>query len=61
MWIFSYYFVQSKGKKTPQDASGTVPTEGKAKPKSCNTYRLEPRTKVRDALVRDKAEAILMV
>nr|XP_030124198.3 dynein light chain Tctex-type protein 2 isoform X2 [Taeniopygia guttata] len=49
----------SKGKKPPQDASGTAPTEGKAKPKSCNTYRLEPRSKVRDALVRDKAEAIL--
>ncbi|XP_039563674.1 dynein light chain Tctex-type protein 2 isoform X2 [Passer montanus] len=49
----------SKGKKTPQDASGTAPTEGKAKPKNRNTYRLEPRTKVQDGLLRDKAQAIL--
>lgn len=61
MWIFSYYFVQSKGKKPPQDASGTAPTEGKAKSKSRNTYRLEPRTKVQDDLLRDKAQAILTV
>ncbi|NXT62377.1 TC1D3 protein, partial [Chaetops frenatus] len=31
-----------------------------AKPISRNTYRLEPRTKVDDRLVRDKAQAILM-
>ncbi|XP_041324952.1 dynein light chain Tctex-type protein 2 [Pyrgilauda ruficollis] len=49
----------SKGKKAPQDASGTAPTEGKAKPKNRNTYRLEPRTKVQDGLLRDKAQAIL--
>ncbi|NXB86515.1 TC1D3 protein, partial [Vidua macroura] len=30
-----------------------------AKPKSHNTYRLEPRTKVQDGLVRDKAQVIL--
>lgn len=52
-------FVQSKGKKAPQDASGTAPTEVKAKPG--NTYRLEPRTKVQDNLLRDKAQAILTV
>lgn len=54
-------FVQSKGKKAPQDASGTAPTEVKAKPRHRNTYRLEPRTKVQDDLVRDKAQAILTV
>ncbi|NXX26820.1 TC1D3 protein, partial [Nicator chloris] len=30
-----------------------------AKPKGRNTYRLEPRTQVQDALLRDKAQAIL--
>ncbi|NWV30174.1 TC1D3 protein, partial [Origma solitaria] len=29
------------------------------KPKCPNTYRLEPREKVQDSLVRDKAQAIL--
>ncbi|NWH95269.1 TC1D3 protein, partial [Aegithalos caudatus] len=32
-----------------------------AKPRCRNTYRLEPRTKVQDGLLRDKAQAILMV
>ncbi|KAM7027915.1 dynein light chain Tctex-type protein 2 [Passerculus sandwichensis] len=45
--------------KKPQDASGSAPTEGKAKSKSRNTYRLEPRTKVQDDLLQDKAQAIL--
>ncbi|KAM7062460.1 PREDICTED: tctex1 domain-containing protein 3 [Sturnus vulgaris] len=49
----------SKGKKTYNDASGTAPTEEQAKPKCRNTYRLEPRTKVQDGLIRDKAQAIL--
>lgn len=56
MWTFFYYFVQSKGRR--QDASGT---EDQAKSKSRNTYRLEPRTKVEDDLLRDKAQAILTV
>ncbi|NXR55377.1 TC1D3 protein, partial [Hippolais icterina] len=30
-----------------------------ARPRGHNTYRLEPRTKVQDGLVRDKAQAIL--
>ncbi|NXI80572.1 TC1D3 protein, partial [Rhipidura dahli] len=30
-----------------------------AKPRCPNTYRLEPRTKVQDRLLRNKAEAIL--
>ncbi|XP_054136515.1 PHD finger protein 10 isoform X3 [Melozone crissalis] len=47
--------------KKPQDASGSAPTEGKAKSKSRNTYRLEPRTKVQDDLLQDKAQAILTV
>lgn len=58
MWTFFYYFVQSKGKKT--QAHYEAPTE-QAKPRCPNTYRLEPRTKVQDCLVRDKAQAILTV
>ncbi|NWZ64075.1 TC1D3 protein, partial [Acrocephalus arundinaceus] len=30
-----------------------------ARPKGRNTYRLEPRTKVQDGSIRDKAQAIL--
>ncbi|XP_056342574.1 dynein light chain Tctex-type protein 2 isoform X2 [Oenanthe melanoleuca] len=53
----------SKGKKAYQDASDPSPTEEeKEKLKySHNTYRLEPRTKVQDGLIRDKAQAILTV
>ncbi|XP_068866321.1 dynein light chain Tctex-type protein 2 isoform X3 [Aphelocoma coerulescens] len=47
---------KSKGKKT--QAHHEAPTE-QAKPRCPNTYRLEPRTKVQDCLVRDKAQAIL--
>uniref|UniRef100_A0A803VJK1 PHD finger protein 10 n=1 Tax=Ficedula albicollis TaxID=59894 RepID=A0A803VJK1_FICAL len=51
----------SKGKKAYQDASDPSPTEeDQQKLKySHNTYRLEPRTKVQDGLIRDKAQAIL--
>lgn len=36
-------------------------TANRAKTRYANTYRLEPHNKLRDYLVRDKAQAILTV